>query len=126
VDEYLSFLIDHAIMTLVVFAIGHALWRGIGASSEVRRSHGRYVLGWCVGGYFLGGLLGPFVAGAETPTGATGFAGFCLLAGWVIGTLHGAVALAVRRTRAPAALPGGGSADAEHAPGAGPPRESGC
>ncbi len=105
---YQSYLVDHAIATAVVFAVGRALRRRIGAESEARRTHGRYVFWWAVGAFAVGGPLGLFL-GADLPYGAGGFAGFCLLGGWLVGTLHGAAVFAAR----PPAPPGAGRPDAE-------------
>ncbi|AWM37245.1 hypothetical protein GobsT_48110 [Gemmata obscuriglobus] len=96
VEAYLSYLGDHAVMTAMVFFVGRALRRGIGAESEARRIHGRYVFWWAVGAVAVGGPLGPLVAGADLPNGAIGFDLFCLLGGLLAGTLHGAIVLAVR------------------------------
>ena len=96
-NAYLSYLPDHAVQTAVVFAVGHVLRRRIGAESEARRVSGRYVFWWAVGAFAVGGPLGPVVATADPPYGAAGFAMLCLLGGWLVGTLHGAVVLAVRR-----------------------------
>ena len=52
---YQEFLFNHAFVTIVVFVIGRALQRGIGAGSETRRVHGKYVLWWSVGGFAIGG-----------------------------------------------------------------------
>ena len=97
---YQEFLFNHAFVTIVVFVIGRALQRGIGAGSETRRIHGKYVLWWSVGGFAIGGPLA-LITRADLPLGAAGFACFCLLAGWLIGTLHGAVVLARRRAKTP-------------------------
>lgn len=94
---YLSFLRDHLVMSAIFLAVGRALQRVIADGSERRRIHGRYVLAWAIGGYVVGGVVAPFM-GADMPLGASGCAGFCLLAGWLIGTLHGAAALTLRRT----------------------------
>ena len=110
-DAYLSYLGHHAILTAIVFAVGRAVRRGIGAKSEARRIHGRYVFWWAVGAFAIGGPVGPFLVAADLPNGAGGFAMFCLLGGWMAGTLHGAVVLAAYPTRSPS----GGSPNA--APG---------
>ena len=97
-DARLSFLVNHTIMIVIVFVVGRALQWGIGAGSEKRLTHGRYVLWWSVGSFAVGGPLA-LLTSADLPFGAAGFANFCLLAGWLIGMLHGAVVLAVRRSK---------------------------
>ncbi|MDY3561865.1 hypothetical protein R5W23_003293 [Gemmata sp. JC673] len=109
-EAYLSYLGDHAVALAVVFAVGRALRRDIGAKSERHRVHGRYVFWWAVGAFAVGGAVGPWM-GADLPNGAIGFSGFCLLGGWLAGSLHGAVVLAARpgsasRGRTPDAEPG--------------------
>ena len=83
-----------AIGTLFVFWIGRSLRRSIGAKSEAKRIHGRYVFWWSVGAYAVGGAFAPLIAGYSM--GAFGLANFCLLAGWLVGTTHGAIVLARR------------------------------
>ena len=97
-DASTSFLVNHAVLTVIVFVIGLALQRGIGAGSEKRRTHGRYVFWWSVGGFAIGGPLA-LLTKADLPLGAAGLANFCLLAGWLVGMVHGAVVLAVRRPK---------------------------
>ena len=96
---YLSYVVQHSVMTAIVYAVGRALRQGIGAESEARRIHGRYVFWWAVGAFALGGLLGPLLGGADTTTGAGVFAMFCMLCGWLVGSVHGAVVLAARHFR---------------------------
>lgn len=96
VKAYLLYLGLHAVLTAIVFAVGRGLRRGIGADSAARRVHGRYVFWWAVGAFAIGGPLGPLVVGADTNEGAIGFAMFCLLGGWLVGTLHGAAVLVGR------------------------------
>ena len=94
---YLEGLFDIAVMTAVVYAIGRALLRATSVGSEARRVHGRYVLWWCVGGYFVCGAGSVFLAGgADTHLGVAAAASFGLLVGWAIGTAHGLLVLAVR------------------------------
>lgn len=77
-----------------MFWIGRSLRRSIGAKSEAKRIHGRYVFWWAVAAYVVGGAFAPLFAGFSN--GALGLANFFLLAGWLVGTIHGAVVLARR------------------------------
>lgn len=97
-DAYLAYLGKHAVLTAFVFWFGRSLQRTIAAGSEDRRLHGQYVFWWALGAFAVGGPMGPFLVGADLPNGAMGFSMFCLLGGWLIGTLHGAVALDSRRS----------------------------
>lgn len=81
---------------LTVLCIGFGCLQAIGRTSLQRRRHGRYVLGWMVFGSIAAGLVGvmyldgiryyPF----EADVGA---AGFGLLAGWLVGMIHGGLVL---------------------------------
>ena len=84
---YTEYLLNHAIMTAIFFGIGKLMQRSIGAKSEARRTHGRYVFRWMIGSFGLGGALAPLFA--DGPYGPGGFAMFCMLCGWVIGMIHG-------------------------------------
>ena len=86
-----------AMMTLLVFWIGRSLRRSIGAKSEAKRVHGRYVFWWSFGAFVVGGVTAPLIA--DSSMGAIGFANFCLLGGWLVGTVHGAIVLARRAPR---------------------------
>lgn len=97
-DAYWSYLGYHAGATVIFFFVGRALRRNIGAKSEGRRIHGRYVFWWAIGAFAVGGAVGPLLVRGDLPNGGTGIAMFCMLAGWLVGTLHGAVVLALRRS----------------------------
>lgn len=84
---YTEYLLNHAIMTAIFFGVGKVMQRSIGAKSEARREHGRYVFRWMIGSFGLGGALAPLFA--DGPYGPGGFAMFCMLCGWVIGMIHG-------------------------------------
>ncbi len=101
-DEYLTFLPAHAVNTAIVFVAGWFIKRGVGRRSEARRVHGEFVYWWAAGGYLAGGLLSP-LTGADGPMGMAGTAGFSLLAGWLVGTVHGALVLLWRRSNTPPA-----------------------
>ena len=88
-NTYLEYLLNHAIMTAIFFGVGKLMQRSIGAKSEARREHGRYVFWWMIGSFGIGGAIGAFVAPDGPGPGATGFAGIWLLCGWVIGMVHG-------------------------------------
>ena len=104
--EYLVFAACHAVMTVAVFVTARALLRGIGRTSESRRVHGRYVLVWSVMGYAVGPVAA-LVVFEDQPRGGIPTALFTswvfgmlsLLAGWLVGTVHGGLALAWRLPR---------------------------
>ena len=82
----------------LVFGVGLVLLRAIGRSAPARRRHGRFVLGWMLAGWIVGGAYGVSIIDNHMhyPGEAdAGMAGFGLLLGWVVGMAHGAVALAV-------------------------------
>lgn len=94
-EHYLSYLKTHALACVIVFFVARSLRKSIGAESKRRRTHGRYVFWWTFGAFAIGGPLGPLVTTADLPNGAAGFAWFCLILGWVIGSIHGAIVLAL-------------------------------
>ncbi len=103
--EYLTLAACHAAMTAAVFVVARALTRRIGRDSKARRVHGRYVLAWSVAAFALGPVAlvaayseGPPRGGIPAALVSSYIVGmFFLLAGWAVGTVHGAVALVVRR-----------------------------
>jgi len=92
-DALFEFHEQHAILSVVVAIIGYALWRMIGKDSLRRRLHGKYVLFWTVGGFVSGGVIAPYVMKGDLPNGAMGGCWFLMLAGWLLGMIHGAIAL---------------------------------
>ena len=110
--EYLVFASCHGAMTAAVFVTARTLLRGIGRTSESRRTHGRYVLAWSVAG-FADGPVAALLVFEDQPRGgfpATLFASWVfgmlsLLAGWLAGTVHGGLALAWRLARGGRAVP---------------------
>ncbi len=79
---------------VLVLCIGLVLLYAIGKSSLKRRRHGTYVLAWMFFGWNAAGLVGVcYLDGIRYyPNEADfGAAGFGMLAGWVIGMLHGSV-----------------------------------
>ena len=96
-EQYLSYLQAHALACVIVYFVGRSLRWAIGAESERRRIHGRYVFWWTFGTFAIGGPLGPLVFKVEMLFGAAGFGWFCLLVGWLIGMIHGAIVLAFRK-----------------------------
>ena len=81
----------------LVLGVGLALLGAIGRSSPVRRRHGRFVLGWMLAGWLSGGAIGVCMIDNVVyyrGEADAGLAGFGLLLGWVIGMIHGGVALA--------------------------------
>ena len=86
-------IVESGIMWLL---IGLVLLYFIGRSSPSRRRHGAYVLAWMIAGWFLAGLAAvPYVDGVRYWPGEAdlGAAGFGMLAGWVVGMIHGALVL---------------------------------
>ena len=105
---HLTFVACHGAMTVIVFVVAYALFcAAIGRDSEARRLHGRYVLGWSVAAYAVGPLALLAIhanpsADANVPAAlVTSYivGMFFLLGGWAVGTLHGAIAVAVCRVR---------------------------
>ena len=94
--EYPPFLITLAILAAILFTIGRALAGKIGIASERRRVHGLFVLWWSLSGFVLGGVSAPLIS---DPIAYGGMAGFGLLVGWLIGTIHGGLVLAYRAYR---------------------------
>ena len=80
-----------------VLWIGLRLLGAIGKSSPSRRRHGKFVLGWMLAGWLVGGAIGVYILDGNHYPGEAdvGMAGFGLLAGWVIGMVHGGVVLAM-------------------------------
>ena len=89
----LGSLAFHLVMSAAAVVAGRWLLDRVGGGSTARRAHGRFVLWGAVGGYVLGGLLSPLLAGTYTPVGVWACGGFGLLAGWLVGTLLGGVAV---------------------------------
>jgi prolipoprotein diacylglyceryltransferase len=97
----------HQAGVLLLFAglilwIGLALLRSIGKSSPTRHRHGKFVLTWMLGGWLIGAAVGVCIIDNDHyyPNEAdAGMAGFGLLLGWVVGMIHGGVALAVSPTK---------------------------
>lgn len=99
----------------LVLWIGLVLLRAIGRSSPARRQHGRFVLGWMLAGWLVGGAYGVYLIDNDRyyPGEADGgWAGLGLLLGWVVGMVHGVVVLAVW-PRSPDATPGTSSESAD-------------
>jgi hypothetical protein len=98
-ESFRTWLPTHLFATAVVFVVGSILRRHIGRKSPSRRLHGKFVFWWALGGYFVGGLLFWNTDEEVETFEATGTALFGMLAGWLIGTLHGAIVLLIRRFR---------------------------
>jgi len=96
-SPYLAFHKEHAIISVIVAVVGYTLWRRIGTDSPARRYHGRYVLVWTVAGFVFGGTIGPYLFHPDLPFGAIGLTGFCLLAGWMVGMVHGLLMLSYQK-----------------------------
>jgi hypothetical protein len=81
---------------LVALCFGLLLLYSIGRTSPQRRRHGKYVLAWMVIGWISAGLVGVWYLDGvryypfEADFGA---AGFGLLAGWLVGMIHGGLVL---------------------------------
>ena len=96
-DHFLTGFAVCVVCTLGVAVVGHFLLGAIGEGSVARRVHGRYVYRWAVVGVAASGPLLPF---ADPDVGAFfGWPMFCLLAGWLVGTIHGGLVLGVRTLR---------------------------
>jgi hypothetical protein len=85
----------------IIIVVGVLLLRWIGRNSPSRKQHGRYVLGWMVLGWVAGGCAGLWIieSVADYSLVDFGYAGFGLLAGWVVGMVHGGVALLLTKRR---------------------------
>ena len=81
---------------VVFLLVGLALLYLIGRSSPTRRRHGTYVVVWMIAGWLAAGLASlPFLDGVRYWPGEAdiGAAGFGMLAGWVVGMIHGSLVL---------------------------------
>lgn len=84
--------------TAILFFAGLILWiglvllRAIGKSSPARLRHGRFVLGWMLAGWLLGGAYGLYIVTNDRYLAA---AAFGLLVGWAVGMIHGGIVLAI-------------------------------
>ncbi len=90
-----------AMMTLIVFAIGFAIHKAISRTSESKRIQGRPVICWVTILMFLGSCLGAWMADNQRyylHEVVGGMGGFGLLAGLLIGNVHGFVDLYRART----------------------------
>jgi hypothetical protein len=86
----------------LVLWVGLLLLRAIGKRSPVRRQHGRFVLGWMLAGWLVGGAIGVSILDnvIYLPGEAdAGLAGFGMLTGWIVGMIHGGLVLAFRSGR---------------------------
>lgn len=84
------------LIAIAVLCLGVAILHVIGHSSPKRFHHGKFVLGWMVAGVLIGGFCAiPFLDGVKYwPNEADlGGAFFGLLAGWILGTIHGGIAV---------------------------------
>jgi len=97
-----------------VWSVGLALLRAIGKSSPARRRHGRFVLGWMLAGWLVGGAIGVWTLDnvRYLPNEAdTGTAGFGLLLGWAVGMIHGGIVCAVWPASRSSMAPGSAAGD---------------
>ena len=116
--NYAVLVVAHAGMTAVVFISARAIFQAVGRGSAARRTHGRYVLAWMVAGYAalpVGLITATAILrqNADRKWGVPGalfasylYGMFGLLAGWVVGTVHGGLVLAWRWWRTPGRPPG--------------------
>lgn len=98
---------------VVFLLVGLVLLYLIGRSSPTRRRHGVYVVVWMIAGWLAAGLASvPYLDGVRYWPGEAdlGAAGFGMLAGWVIGMIHGGLVLWLwpERKAEPVAGSGGG------------------
>jgi hypothetical protein len=79
----------------IVITVGVVLLRLIGKNSPPRRRQGRYVLGWMVFGWLVGACAGIWTTTDlhDYELATFGSAGFGVLIGWVIGMVHGGLAV---------------------------------
>lgn len=83
------------IACLLIIA-GLGLLHVIGRKSQSRHRHGVYVLAWMSAGWLIAGLAAvPYLDGVRYWPGEAdlGAACFGMLAGWVIGSIHGSLVL---------------------------------
>jgi hypothetical protein len=92
-DALVQFHKEYAILSVIVALIAYSLWRSIGKDSVKRRLHGKYVMVWTVSGFVSGGVFAPYVMHADLGMGAIGGCWFLMLLGWLIGMVHGGIAL---------------------------------
>ena len=89
------------LMTAAVYGIGRALQKVIARGSEARRIHGRYVLRWAVACFLLGGCIGLTMLRPDNRVYfhefGGGLAGFGLLLGLAVGSVHGGLVLLFRK-----------------------------
>ncbi len=95
-DYFLGGLAVCAGCTAVVAGLGRLIMRAA-ADTPAQRVHGLFVYWWMVAGTAVSGPLLPF-AGPD-PGAIPGWAMFCMLVGWLIGTIHGWLVLLWRRFR---------------------------
>jgi hypothetical protein len=91
------------VLLIIIVAAGLLLLARTGRSSPARLILGRYILGWMIAGWVVGGCIGVSLLDNQQyrPAEAdVGFAGFGLLAGWLVGSVHGALVV-WRRKRKP-------------------------
>lgn len=89
-------LVEMLVIAGLIYLIGRVLQKLIGDNPK-RRRHGKYVFWWMFGGYLCGAALGVCIIDnirfyEREADGGLAFTG--LLLGWVIGMIHGGMALA--------------------------------
>jgi hypothetical protein len=94
IEALLLFHAHHAFFLVVVAITAYSLWKSIGKDSPRRRLHGKYVMVWAVAGFVSGGVIYPYIWHGELGgEGAMAGCMFLLLFGWLIGMVHGGLAL---------------------------------
>ncbi len=87
------------VVAALIFGVGWVLLNAIGKKSPARRRHGKFVLAWVLAGWLVGAAVGvSLLDGSRYVRGEAdaGLAGFGLLVGWAVGTVHGGLVLALR------------------------------
>jgi len=86
------------LILLLIVAVGLWLLSRI-SRSPARLLHGRFVLCWTIAGWIIGSCVGVSLLNNQQyrPAEAdVGFAGLGLLAGWLLGSIHGGIIVWLR------------------------------
>jgi hypothetical protein len=79
-----------------VFGIGAAITSAVGRKSDVHRRRGRFVLAWATAGAAVGGSMALLKVDADSARYfhefGGGFIGMGLIAGVIVGNIHGLLA----------------------------------
>ena len=92
IADRLSAIGGAAMMACIVFGVAYALHRAISKDSPGKRIQGRPIAGWVSLSFFLGSCFGAWMADNQRyylHEVVGGMGGFGLLAGLLIGNIHG-------------------------------------